>query len=71
MAVEEYKAALELDPENSAFNVNLYLGLCKVLVTLGRGKDALSSCSSALDINGDLVEALIKVGYVQIQMLEI
>ena len=71
MAVEEYKAALELDPENSAFNINLYLGLCKVLVTLGRGNDALSSCSSALDINGDLVEALIKVGYIQIQMLKI
>lgn len=62
MAVEEYKAILDVDPEHTAHNVNLYLGLCKVLVKLGRAKDALSSCSSALDINGELLEALIQRG---------
>ncbi|KAI8013591.1 hypothetical protein LOK49_LG05G00687 [Camellia lanceoleosa] len=40
LAVEDYKAALALDPNHLAHNVHLYLGLCKVLVKLGRGKDA-------------------------------
>lgn len=70
MAVEEYKAALEMDPEHTLFNANLYLGLCKVLVKLGRGKDAMSSCSSALDINGELLEALIKRGEAKILLEE-
>lgn len=51
MAVEEYKAALALDPNHSAHNVHLHLGLCKVLVKLGRGNDAVTSCSEVLDID--------------------
>ena len=61
LAVEEYRAALALDPNHSAHNVNLHLGLCKVLVKLGRGSDAVSSCSEALEIDGELVEALVQV----------
>lgn len=70
MAVEEFKAALEMDPEHLAFNVNLHLGLCKVLVKLGRAKDAVSSCSSALETNSELVEALIKRGEAKILLEE-
>lgn len=61
MAVEDYKAALALDPVHSAHNVHLHLGLCKVSVKLGRGKDALNSCNDALNIDEELLEALIQV----------
>ncbi|KAH7513221.1 hypothetical protein FEM48_Zijuj12G0173600 [Ziziphus jujuba var. spinosa] len=62
VAVEEFRAALALDPNHLAHNVHLHLGLCKVLVKLGRGKDALSSCSEALNIDGGLHEALVQRG---------
>jgi len=62
LAAEDFKAALALDPRHTAHNVHLYLGLCKVLVQLGRGKDALNSCTEALNINEDLVEALVQRG---------
>ncbi|KAJ6803888.1 dnaJ protein P58IPK-like protein A [Iris pallida] len=62
VAVEDYKAALALDPSHSTHNVHLHLGLCKVLVKLGRGKDAVNSCTEALDIDGDLDEALVQRG---------
>ncbi|KAJ6840634.1 dnaJ protein P58IPK-like protein A [Iris pallida] len=62
MAVEDYTAALALDPNHSAHNVHLYLGLCKVLVKLGRGKDAVNSCTEALDIDEELDEALVQRG---------
>lgn len=61
LAVEDYKAALALDPNHSAYNVHLHLGLCKVSVKLGRGKDAITSCSEALQIDEELVEALVQV----------
>ncbi|KAK8553788.1 hypothetical protein V6N12_030771 [Hibiscus sabdariffa] len=62
LAVEDYEAALALDPDHLAHNVHLHLGLCKVLVKLGRGKDALSSCSEALNIDEELLEALVQRG---------
>ncbi|KAJ4704874.1 DnaJ protein like [Melia azedarach] len=62
LAVEDFKAALALDPNHTAHNVHLHLGLCKVLVKLGRGKDALSSCSDALDIDEELIDALVQRG---------
>ncbi|KAG8504140.1 hypothetical protein CXB51_002486 [Gossypium anomalum] len=62
VAVEDYKGALALDPNHLAHNVHLHLGLCKVLVRLGRGKDALSSCSEALNIDEELLEALVQRG---------
>ncbi|XP_039068081.1 dnaJ protein P58IPK homolog [Hibiscus syriacus] len=62
LAVEDYKATLSLDPDHLAHNVHLHLGLCKVLVKLGRGKDALSSCSEALNIDEELLEALVQRG---------
>lgn len=61
VAIEDYKGALALDPYHLAHNVRLHLGLCKVLVRLGRGKDALSSCSEALNIDEELLEALVQV----------
>lgn len=61
VAVEDYKAALALDPDHLAYNVHLHLGLCKVLVKLGRGKDALNSCTEALNIDGELLEGLVQV----------
>lgn len=61
VAVEDYKAAIAMDPNHSAYNVHLHLGLCKVLVKLGRGKDAVASCSEALEIDEELVEALVQV----------
>ncbi|KAK7285074.1 hypothetical protein RJT34_19832 [Clitoria ternatea] len=62
VAVEDFKSALSVDPDHLAHNVHLHLGLCKVLVRLGRGKDALNSCSEALKINEELVEALVQRG---------
>ncbi|XP_009377419.2 dnaJ protein P58IPK homolog [Pyrus x bretschneideri] len=62
VAVEDFKAALALDPNHLAHNVHLHLGLCKVLVKLGRGKDALSSCNEALTIDEELLEALVQRG---------
>lgn len=62
VAVEDYRAAIALDPNHSAHNVHLHLGACKVLVKLGRGKDALASCSEALEIDEELVEALVQRG---------
>lgn len=62
LAVEDYKAALALDPAHVAHNVHLHLGLCKVLVQLGRGKDALSSCTDVLNIDEEFTEALVQVG---------
>lgn len=62
LAVEDYRAAIALDPNHIAYNVNLHLGLCKVLVKLGRGKDAVSSCTEALNIDGELLEALVERG---------
>jgi hypothetical protein len=34
-----------------------------VLVRLGRGKDALNSCSEALKIDEELIDALVQVLY--------
>ncbi|RDY00099.1 DnaJ protein P58IPK-like protein [Mucuna pruriens] len=62
VAVEEFKGALAVDPNHLAHNVHLHLGLCKVLVKLGRGKDALDSCNEALKFNEELVEALVQRG---------
>lgn len=62
LAVEEYKAALAMDPNHSAHNVHLHLGLCKVLVKLGRGQDAVTSCTDVLDIDGDTIDALVQRG---------
>ncbi|KAJ4970553.1 hypothetical protein NE237_003652 [Protea cynaroides] len=62
LAVEEFKAALVMDPNHSAHNVHLHLGLCKALVKLGRGKDALGSCTEALNFDEELIEALVQRG---------
>lgn len=62
LAVEDFKGALALDPNHTAYNVHLHLGLCKVLVKLGRGKDALTSCTEALNIDEELIEALVQRG---------
>lgn len=62
LAVEDYKAALAMDPNHKAHNVHLHLGLCKVLVKLGRGNDAVNSCTEALSIDEELVEALVQRG---------
>ncbi|RZR79675.1 hypothetical protein BHM03_00005466 [Ensete ventricosum] len=61
VAVEDFKAALAMDPNHTAQNVHLHLGLCKVLVKLGRGKDAINSCTEVLNIDEELVEALVQV----------
>ncbi|PKA66919.1 Chaperone protein dnaJ 15 [Apostasia shenzhenica] len=62
LAAEDFKSAVAMDPHHTAHNVHLYLGLCKVLVKLGRGQDAVNSCTEALDIDGELLEALVQRG---------
>ncbi|KAL7243201.1 hypothetical protein ACSBR1_015586 [Camellia fascicularis] len=62
LAVEDYKAALALDPNHLAHNIHLHLGLGKVMFKLGRGKDVVSNCTEVLDIDEELVEALIQRG---------
>lgn len=59
--MEDYKAALAFDPNHTAHNVHLHLGLCKLYVKLGRGKDAVTSCTEVLEIDEDIVEALVQV----------
>lgn len=54
--IEDYRVAIALDANHFAHNVHLHLGLCKVLVTHGRGKDVITSCSEALEIGEKLVE---------------
>lgn len=61
VSAEDYKEAIALDPEHTAHNVHLHLGLCKVSVRLGRGKDGLNSCNEALNIDAELIEALHQV----------
>ncbi|XP_002974188.2 dnaJ protein P58IPK homolog B [Selaginella moellendorffii] len=65
-AVEQYNEALSLDPEHETQSFVLYLGLCKTLVKLGRGKEALPACSSALKIDGEHAEALLQSGEAKI-----
>ncbi|XP_073121232.1 dnaJ protein P58IPK homolog B-like [Henckelia pumila] len=57
LAVEEYKSAIALDPNHTAHNVNLHLGLCKVLVKLGRGQDARGEAKLVIeDWEGDVAD---------------
>ncbi|XP_059462169.1 dnaJ protein P58IPK homolog [Corylus avellana] len=62
LAVEDFKGALALDPNHLAHNVHLHLALCNVLVKLGRGKDAITSCDEALNIDGELIDAFVQRG---------
>ncbi|KAL2631645.1 hypothetical protein R1flu_016331 [Riccia fluitans] len=62
LAVEDYLAALNIAPDNHVHNVKLYMGLCTICVKLGRGKDAVQHCTSALKINEDLLDALVQRG---------
>eukprot|EP00252_Welwitschia_mirabilis_P011252 TRINITY_DN2532_c0_g1_i1.p1 TRINITY_DN2532_c0_g1~~TRINITY_DN2532_c0_g1_i1.p1 ORF type:complete len:492 (+),score=117.94 TRINITY_DN2532_c0_g1_i1:125-1600(+) len=61
-AVEDFKEALQVDSDHTAHNVHLYLGLCRALVKLGRGKEAVEICSKALEIDGELLDALVQRG---------
>ncbi|TYJ19008.1 hypothetical protein E1A91_A09G161700v1 [Gossypium mustelinum] len=68
VAQRHYQKGLRLDPEHSELK-KAYFGLKNllkktksVLVKLGRGKDASSSCSEALNIDGELLEALVQRG---------
>ncbi|KAI4987238.1 hypothetical protein ZWY2020_020038 [Hordeum vulgare] len=47
---------------HTMYNVQLYLGLCKTLVKLGRGKEAINSRTEALNIHEELVDALAQRG---------
>eukprot|EP00850_Spirogloea_muscicola_P015491 SM000119S25634 [mRNA] locus=s119:34028:35212:- [translate_table: standard] len=58
MAVEDYTSALQVDPEHRLHNVKLFLGLCKANVKLGRAKDAIAACTSVLEVDGNIVEAI-------------
>ncbi|XP_076889243.1 dnaJ protein P58IPK homolog B-like [Bidens hawaiensis] len=62
VAVEDYKSALALDPDHVAHNMHLYLGLCKLLVKLGRGKDAINACTEVLTVDEEHTEALVQRG---------
>jgi hypothetical protein len=60
-AVEEYTLALEIAPDHTSHNIRLHLGLCKALVKLGRGRDAVTRCSLVLEIDSESLEALVQV----------
>jgi hypothetical protein len=60
-AVEAYVAALEIVPDHDLHNIKLNMGLCKALVQLGRGKDAVMRCSLVLEMDGAALEALEQV----------
>lgn len=57
-AVEAYYAALEVVPDHDLHNIKLNMGLCKALVKLGRGKDAVTRCSLVVGMDSASVEAL-------------
>ncbi|KAG0625645.1 hypothetical protein M758_2G070900 [Ceratodon purpureus] len=57
-AVEAYLAALEIVPDHDLHNIKLNMGLCKALVQLGRGKDAVMRCSLVLEMDGASLDAL-------------
>ncbi|CAM6043781.1 unnamed protein product [Sphagnum compactum] len=61
-AVEEYTSALEIAPDHTSHNIRLHLGLCKALVKLGRGRDAVTRCSLVLEIDSESLEALVQRG---------
>lgn len=60
-AVEAYYAALEVVPDHDLHNIKLNMGLCKALVKLGRGKDAVTRCSLVVGMDSASVEALQQV----------
>ncbi|XP_076899288.1 dnaJ protein P58IPK homolog B-like [Bidens hawaiensis] len=60
--VEDYKSAIALDPDHVAHNMYLHLGLCKLLVKLGRGKDAINACIEVLTVDEEHTEALVQRG---------
>ncbi len=60
-AVEEYTSALEIAPDHTSHNIRLHLGLCKALVKLGRGRDAVTRCSLVLELDSESLEALVQV----------
>lgn len=60
-AVEAYLSALEVVPDHDLHNIKLNMGLCKALVQLGRGKDALTRCSLVLEMDESSLEALEQV----------
>ncbi|KAL4560530.1 hypothetical protein LXL04_032682 [Taraxacum kok-saghyz] len=68
VAVEDYKSALSLDPNHVTHNTHLHFGLCKVLVKLGRGNDAVISCTEVLTIDEQHVEALVQRGEAKLLM---
>ncbi|XP_010543389.1 PREDICTED: dnaJ protein P58IPK homolog [Tarenaya hassleriana] len=70
VAAEDYKAAIAMDPDHIAHNVHLFLGLCKVTVRLGRGKEALDSCNEALNIDPELTEAMHQRGEAKLLLEE-
>jgi hypothetical protein len=57
-ALSGYELALELEPTQQARRSRLFLKKCQVLVKLKLGADATKACTSALDIDGRLVDAL-------------
>jgi DnaJ family protein C protein 3 len=61
-AVEEYTSALEIAPDHTSHNIRLHLGLCKALVKLGRGRDAVTRCSLVLELDSESLEALVQRG---------
>lgn len=61
-SVEAYNAALEIIPDHNIHNIKLNIGLCKALVKLGRGKDAVTRCTQVLEME-ESQEALEQVGF--------
>jgi DnaJ family protein C protein 3 len=45
------------NPGHALYNGHLYLGVCKTLVKLGRGNEAINGCTKALRIDEELVDA--------------
>eukprot|EP00271_Cylindrocystis_brebissonii_P014374 TRINITY_DN35716_c0_g1_i1.p1 TRINITY_DN35716_c0_g1~~TRINITY_DN35716_c0_g1_i1.p1 ORF type:complete len:500 (+),score=130.81 TRINITY_DN35716_c0_g1_i1:632-2131(+) len=70
VAVEEFEAALKVDPAHATHNLKLYVGLCKVCVKLERKEAALAACNSALEIDGDNMEAVMNRGEARLLLEE-
>ncbi|GBG81390.1 hypothetical protein CBR_g32064 [Chara braunii] len=68
LAIEGYLAALEVEKTHDVHNVKLHLGLCKAYVKLSKGKEAMPHCARALEIDPQLIEALVQRGEARLLM---
>ena len=67
-AVTAYTEALAVDPDNSAFNATLFANRAAAYSKLGKNKEALEDCTSALDLDPNYLKALLRRAQIYMTM---